>query len=917
MTLTAESNISKVEIAGYCKAGLTVTADAGTVSTGASYSSETTKSDIEDPLIVVDDINAASVTLTCTKQMRAYTIRITLGEGGEPVVVDTYTVAGNDAAIFGTSWDVTNTANDMVKAAGIYKWEKAELNLTAGTIIAFKVAKNHSWDVAYPAQNDTVTIAEEGEYTLTITFDPATEAVAAEAVKKVALAEPTDCATAAAAALSVSANNELFNNGAEYTIEGYVTSIQTAYNDQYHNITFWMADTQDGGNVLEAYRAACASEADAPAVGDKVAVTGKLTKYGTTPEFAAGCTYVIISGGTPTDGPTNCAEAAEAALSVSANNVLYNDSAVYTIQGFVTSIQTAYNDSYHNITFWMADTKDGGNVLEAYRAACASEADAPLVGDKVAVTGCLTKYNTTPEFAAGCTFTIIERGEPQPQQEIDTITVAQAIEATIALSDGATSTVDYVVEGYVVNAADFSWGSKQQIFFLADDAANSGEQLFEAYYCTAYDNNVAVPVLNGDKVQLKGKLTKYVKDQAVTPEIKNGTATFISMVDGDRSQPVADQITVARALQIGADVAVGSTSAEAYTIVGYVTGMVNSEDGGWAQYGNQIFWIADENNGATGNENGAFEVYQGVAPEELHVGDKISVYSKIKNYNGLLETETRPAVTILEKAGEQVEDADVVFTSAEFNGLGTSGTGSEVNVVKDGVTFNCNKGFGDQYGVRCYKTSNVTITSAEQQIGKIVFEFATVSGTYYNGGLDEEIVVNGMSWSAENLSMQARMNKVKIYFGEYEKPIVVGPDTINVAQAVEIGMALADNETTDVEYVVKGWVVQAYAPNEGFSDQTWFMADEQGAFGEFEAYRCTPDYLVQTDDFVYVKGKIQKYVKDTKVQIEIGKGTATHAYGEGIENIKLTEKAQKVVVDGVIYIVRDGKIFNLQGAQVR
>ena len=804
MTLTAESNISKVEIAGYCKAGLTVTADAGTVSTGASYSSETTKSDIEDPLIVVDDINAASVTLTCTKQMRAYTIRITLGEGGEPVVVDTYTVAGNDAAIFGTSWDVTNTANDMVKAAGIYKWEKAELNLTAGTIIAFKVAKNHSWDVAYPAQNDTVTIAEEGEYTLTITFDPATEAVAAEAVKKVALADPT-----------------------------------------------------------------------------------------------------------------NCAEAAEAALSVSANNVLYNDSAVYTIQGFVTSIQTAYNDSYHNITFWMADTKDGGNVLEAYRAACASEADAPLVGDKVAVTGCLTKYNTTPEFAAGCTFTIIERGEPQPQQEIDTITVAQAIEATIALSDGATSTVDYVVEGYVVNAADFSWGSKQQIFFLADDAANSGEQLFEAYYCTAYDNNVAVPVLNGDKVQLKGKLTKYVKDQAVTPEIKNGTATFISMVDGDRSQPVADQITVARALQIGADVAVGSTSAEAYTIVGYVTGMVNSEDGGWAQYGNQIFWIADENNGATGNENGAFEVYQGVAPEELHVGDKISVYSKIKNYNGLLETETRPAVTILEKAGEQVEDADVVFTSAEFNGLGTSGTGSEVNVVKDGVTFNCNKGFGDQYGVRCYKTSNVTITSAEQQIGKIVFEFATVSGTYYNGGLDEEIVVNGMSWSAENLSMQARMNKVKIYFGEYEKPIVVGPDTINVAQAVEIGMALADNETTDVEYVVKGWVVQAYAPNEGFSDQTWFMADEQGAFGEFEAYRCTPDYLVQTDDFVYVKGKIQKYVKDTKVQIEIGKGTATHAYGEGIENIKLTEKAQKVVVDGVIYIVRDGKMFNLQGAQVR
>ena len=38
---------------------------------------------------------------------------------------------------------------------------------------------------------------------------------------------------------------------------------------------------------------------------------------------------------------------------------------------------------------------------------------------------------------------------------------------------------------------------------------------------------------------------------------------------------------------------------------------------------------------------------------------------------------------------------------------------------------------------------------------------------------------------------------------------------------------------------------------------------------------------------------------------------------EGIENVVLTEKAHKVVVDGVLYIVRDNKLFNVQGAQVR
>jgi hypothetical protein len=38
---------------------------------------------------------------------------------------------------------------------------------------------------------------------------------------------------------------------------------------------------------------------------------------------------------------------------------------------------------------------------------------------------------------------------------------------------------------------------------------------------------------------------------------------------------------------------------------------------------------------------------------------------------------------------------------------------------------------------------------------------------------------------------------------------------------------------------------------------------------------------------------------------------------EGIENVVLTEKAQKVMVDGVMFIIRDGKMYNVQGAQVR
>lgn len=38
---------------------------------------------------------------------------------------------------------------------------------------------------------------------------------------------------------------------------------------------------------------------------------------------------------------------------------------------------------------------------------------------------------------------------------------------------------------------------------------------------------------------------------------------------------------------------------------------------------------------------------------------------------------------------------------------------------------------------------------------------------------------------------------------------------------------------------------------------------------------------------------------------------------QGIKNVTLSEKAHKVVVDGVLYIVRDNKMFNVQGGQVR
>ena len=146
----------------------------------------------------------------------------------------------------------------------------------------------------------------------------------------------------------------------------------------------------------------------------------------------------------------------------------------------------------------------------------------------------------------------------------------------------------------------------------------------------------------------------------------------------------AEQITVAQALQIAGQLEQGATTADEYEVVGYVTAYQGSEDGGWAQYGNQIFWIADEKGTAASNADGALEIYQGVPSEMVYVGDKVSVKATLTNYNGLLETTKRGVVTILEKADRPVvpegEEPDVIISGADFAGQGTANTGSEVSL---------------------------------------------------------------------------------------------------------------------------------------------------------------------------------------------------------------------------------------------
>ena len=263
----------------------------------------------------------------------------------------------------------------------------------------------------------------------------------------------------------------------------------------------------------------------------------------------------------------------------------------------------------------------------------------------------------------------------------------------------------------------------------------------------------------------------------------------------------------------------------------------------------------------------------------------------------------------------------VTFDFNDFANQGTSGTGSAVKAEKEGVTFECDLGYGDgQYGVRCYKNANVKI-SASENIVSIEFDLATVSGKSYDGGLDAKYCVGGQSWESGKLASQARMNTITVITGEgsCEEAKV---EEISVTEALNIAKALSPEKgksvKTSVKYAVKGFVVGISEKNEN----TYYLADEKGAYGEFEAYKCsTIDRAVAKDDFVVVTGYITHYYgegsKGEYHSYEISGGTLVHADGQAVENISVEgAKAMKVMENGQLVIIRNGVKYNAAGAVI-
>ena len=333
----------------------------------------------------------------------------------------------------------------------------------------------------------------------------------------------------------------------EYYIKGKVINVKTdeATIKQYGNHTFEMVDEGNNSTVFTAFQVYGPGKkkftaVDDIKVGDEVVVCGKVVNYkGNTPETVGkGAAYVVSinsadSGDSQEEGKViTCAQAVELTNALADGGT---STETYTITGYITEVIGSVSRDQQ--TFWMADTKDGGRVFEAYWANLPEGVSEFKAGMKVKITGQLMKYVNssgvvTPEIK-NADVVILEDGDNEPviTPEGTDVTCAQAVELTNALADGGISTETYTVTGYITEVLG-SVSRDQQSFWMAD--TKDGGRVFEAYWANLPAGVSEFKV--GSKVKITGQLMKYVKNGAVTPEIKNADVVILEEGDGGQGE---------------------------------------------------------------------------------------------------------------------------------------------------------------------------------------------------------------------------------------------------------------------------------------------------------------------------------------------------------------------------------------------
>ena len=321
-----------------------------------------------------------------------------------------------------------------------------------------------------------------------------------------------------------------------YVITGYITDVFA--NISNNQQSFWMADTKDGGKVIQAFWANLPEGVEKFTAGSKVAITGRLLKYvktdGTVVAEVKNPTVVIMEQGggdeTGTEGTkVTCAKAVELCKALAAGE---SSTEAYSITGYITDVFA--NTSNNQQSFWMADTKDGGKVVQAFWANLPEGVEKFTVGSKVTITGKLLKYvkpdGTVITEVKNPTVVIKEQGgDETPDQPIegtpagtgvenDPYNVAGALAYIQTLSAGDKPEALVYTKGVISEVVKLGTSGSIQ-FKMQDKNVNNSLLVFYCNNLGKVPFSALTDLKVGDEVIVCGKVVNYGGN---TPEYNAG-----------------------------------------------------------------------------------------------------------------------------------------------------------------------------------------------------------------------------------------------------------------------------------------------------------------------------------------------------------------------------------------------------------
>lgn len=322
-----------------------------------------------------------------------------------------------------------------------------------------------------------------------------------------------------------------------YVITGYITDVFA--NISNNQQSFWMADTKDGGKVIQAFWANLPEGVEKFTAGSKVAITGRLLKYvktdGTVVAEVKNPTVVIMEQGGGDETGTEatkvtCAKAVELCNALADNA---SSAETYAVTGYITDVFG--EPSRNQQSFWIADTKDGGKVFNAFYANLPEGVEKFVVGSKVTITGKLLKYvkadgTVTPEIKnADVTIHEVGGGDETPDQPIEGTPAGTGVENDPYNVAGALAYIQNLPADEKPEALVYTKGVISEVvklgtsgsiqFKMHDKNVNNSLLVF---YCNNLGNvpfSALTDLKAGDEVVVCGKVVNF---KGNTPEYAPG-----------------------------------------------------------------------------------------------------------------------------------------------------------------------------------------------------------------------------------------------------------------------------------------------------------------------------------------------------------------------------------------------------------